>query len=111
MQLQIKKKGTRCRRKERYIKCTLQIKGQDAGVKSGTLDATTNKGTRCRCTERQLDATTNKGTRCRCKERHIRCTLQIKAQDAGLKRDTLDATTNKGTRCRCKERHIRCNYK
>ena len=37
--------------------------------------------------------------------------LQIKAQDAGVKRGTLDATTNKGTRCRCKERHIRCNYK
>ena len=55
----------------------LQIKAQDAGVKRGTLDATTNKGTRCRL----------------------------------LKRGTLDATTNKGTRCRCKERHIRCNYK
>ena len=34
-----------------------------------------------------------------------------KAEDAGLKRDKLDATTNKGTRCRCKERQIRCNYK
>ena len=38
--------------------------------------------------------------------------LQIKAQDAGVKRGTLDATTNKGTRCRCKrEVQIRCNYK
>ena len=54
--------------------------------------------------------------------------LQIKAKDAGVKRDkldattykgttasvkrgTLDASTNKGTRCRCKERQIRCNYK
>ena len=54
----------------------LQIKAQDAGVKRGTLDATTNK-----------------------------------AEDAGVKRGTLDATTNKGTRCRCKERQIRCNYK
>ena len=27
-----------------------------------------------------------------------------KAEDAGVKRGTLDATTNKGTRCRCKER-------
>ena len=34
-----------------------------------------------------------------------------KAEDAVLKRDKLDATTNKGTRCRCKERYIRCNYK
>ena len=33
--------------------------------------------------------------------------LQIKAQDVGVKRDKLDATTNKGTRCRCKERYIR----
>ena len=30
-----------------------------------------------------------------------------KADDAGLKRDKLDATTNKGTRCMCKERYIR----
>ena len=37
--------------------------------------------------------------------------LQIKAQDAGVKRGTLNATTNKGIRCRCIERHIRCNYK
>ena len=66
----------------------LQIKAQDAGVKRGTLDATTNKGTRCRC-----------------KERRHQMQLQIKAEDAGVKRGTLDATTNKGTRCRCKERH------
>ena len=54
----------------------LQKKAQDVGVKRDTLDATTNKGTRCRCVKRgvqTLDATTNKGTRCRCKERHIRC--------------------------------------
>ena len=54
--------------------------------------------------------------------------LQIKAQDAGVKRGTLDTTknkgtaasvkrgtldttTNKGTGCRCTERQIRCNYK
>ena len=54
----------------------LQIKAQDAGVKRGTLDATTNK-----------------------------------AEHAGVKRGTLDATTNKGKRCRCKERHITCNCK
>ena len=53
----------------------LQIKAQDAGVKRGTLDATTNK-----------------------------------AEDAGVKRGTLGDTTNKGKRCRCIERHIRCNY-
>ena len=54
----------------------LQIKAQDAGVKRGTFNATTNK-----------------------------------AEDAGVKKGTLDSTTNKGKRCRCKERHIRCNYK
>ena len=37
--------------------------------------------------------------------------LQIKAQDAGVKRGTFDATTNKGKRCWRKERHIRCNSK
>ena len=37
--------------------------------------------------------------------------LQIKAQDAGEKRDKLDATTNKGKRCRRKEKYIKCNYK
>ena len=54
----------------------VQIKAQDADVKKGTLDATTNKGTA-----------------------------------ASVKRGTLDASTNKGTRRRCKERKIRCNYK
>ena len=51
----------------------LQIKGQDAGVKRGTLDATKNKGTAASVKTGTLDATTNKGTRCRCKERQIRC--------------------------------------
>ena len=51
----------------------LQIKAQGAGVKRGTLEATTNNAEDAGVKRGTLDATTNKGTRCRCTERPIRC--------------------------------------